>query len=43
MQILENWITYLGHVISKNGVKLDPKKLEVVRKFSKSKTLKNIK
>jgi len=33
----------LGHVISKDGVKPDPKKLEAVRQFPGPKTPKNIK
>jgi len=33
----------LGHVISKDGVKPDPKKLETVRQFPRPKTPKNIK
>jgi len=34
-------LTYLGHVISKKGVKPDPKKLEAVWQFLRSKTPKN--
>jgi len=33
----------LGHVINKDRVKPDPKKLEVVRQFPRPKTSKNIK
>jgi len=42
-EFLKNEITYLGHVISKDGVKPDPKKLEAVRQFPRPKTPKNIK
>ena len=34
---------YLGHVISKDGIKPDPKKLDAVRCFPRSKTPKKIK
>jgi len=41
---LKTEVIYLGHVISKDGVKPDPKKLEIVRQFPKpTKTPKNIK
>ena len=36
-------VTYLGHIISKNGVKPDPRKLEAVKLFPRPKTPKNIK
>jgi len=42
-EFLKTEIIYLGHVISKDGVKSDPKKLEAVRQFSRPKTPKNIK
>lgn len=42
MRIFEN-SSNLGHVISRDGVKLDPKKLEAVRQFPRPKTPKNIK
>jgi len=42
-EFLKNEVTYLNHVISKNGVKSDPKKLEAVRQFPGPKTSKNIK
>jgi len=42
-EFLKTEVTYLGHVISKDGVKPDPKKLEAVRQFPRPKTPKNIK
>jgi len=42
-EFLKTEVTYLGHVIGKDGVKPDPKKLEVVRQFPRLKTPKNIK
>jgi len=42
-EFLKIGVTYLGHVIHKDRVKPDPKKLEAVRQFPRSKTLKNIK
>ena len=36
-------ITYLGHVITQNGVKPDPRKIEAVKNFPLPKTRKNIK
>jgi len=42
-EFLKTEVTYLGHVISKDGVKPDPKKLEAVRQFPRFKTPKNIK
>jgi len=42
-EFLKTEVTYLGHVISKDRVKPDPKKLEVVRQFPRPKTPKNIK
>ena len=41
-EFLKTEVTYLGHVISKNGVKPDPKKLDAVRYFPRPKTSKNI-
>jgi hypothetical protein len=37
---LKTEVTYLGHVINKNGVKSDPKKLEAVKLFPQSKNIK---
>jgi len=42
-KFLRTEVTYLGHVISKDEVKPDPKKLEAVRQFPRPKTPKNIK
>jgi len=41
-EFLKTQVTYLGHVISRDGVKPDPKKLESVKQFPRSKTPKNI-
>jgi len=41
-EFLKNEVTYLGHIISKDRVKPDPKKLETVRQFPRLKTPKNI-
>ena len=40
---LRKEVAYLGHVISQDGVKPDPKKVEAVRKFPRPRTVKNIK
>lgn len=42
-EFLKTEVTYLGHVISRDGVRSDPKKLEAVRHFPRPKTPKNIK
>ena len=42
-EFLKSEVIYLRHIISKNGVKPDPKKLESMRQFSTPKTSKNIK
>lgn len=42
-EFLKSKVTYLGHVISKDGVKPDPKKLEAARHFPRPKTPRNIK
>ncbi|XP_070152508.1 uncharacterized protein [Polyergus mexicanus] len=42
-EFLKTEVTYLGHVISKDGVKPDPEKLEAVQRFPRPKTPKNIK
>jgi len=43
-KFLKTEITYLGHVISRDGVRPDPKKLEAVKQFPRRpKTPKNIK
>ena len=42
-EFLKTEVTYLGHVISKDGVRPDPKKLDAVRHFPRPKTPKNIK
>lgn len=42
-EFLKTEVTYLGHVIGKNGVKPDPKRLEAVKHFPRPKTTKNIK
>ena len=40
---LQKEVTYLGHVISKDGVRPNPKKLEAVEKFPVPATPKNVK
>lgn len=40
---LRKEVTYLGHVITKDGVKPDPQKVEAVRKFPRPRTPRNIK
>lgn len=42
-EFLKSKVTYLGHVIGKDGVRPNPKKLEAVRHFPRPKTPKNIK
>ena len=41
-EILKNKVCYLGHILSQDGVRLDPKKLEAVEKFPRPKNVKNI-
>ena len=40
---LRKEVCYLGHVITQEGVKPDPKKVEAVQKFPQPKNAKNIK
>ena len=40
---LRKEIAYLGHVITQDGVKPDPRKIEAVKKFPRPKTRRNIK
>ena len=42
-EFLKSEVTYLGHIISRDGVKPDPRKLEAVHHFPRPKTPKNIK
>ena len=42
-EFLKTEVTYLGHIISRDGVKPDPRKLEAVKSFPRPKTPKNIK
>ena len=42
-EFLRKEVTYLGHVINKNGVHPDPKKIEAVKNFPVPKNQKNIK
>ena len=41
-EFLKKAVVYLGHIISKDGLKPDPKKLEAVREFPKPKNVKGI-
>ena len=40
---LRKEVCYLGHVITQEGVKPDPKKVEAIQKFPQPKNAKNIK
>jgi hypothetical protein len=42
-EFLRKEVTYLGHIITENGVKPDPSKIKAVQKFPTTKNLKNIK
>ena len=42
-EFLRHEVSYLEHIISEDGVKPDPKKIEAVSKFPRSKKAKNIK
>ncbi|XP_033362977.1 uncharacterized protein LOC117241106 [Bombus vosnesenskii] len=42
-EFLRHEVNYLGHIISEDGVKPDPKKVEAVSKFPRPKRAKNIK
>ncbi|XP_046484824.1 uncharacterized protein [Neodiprion pinetum] len=42
-EFLRTEVKYLGHIISADGVKPDPKKIEAVKKFPVPKTTKNVK
>jgi len=42
-EFLRRKVTYLGHIISENGVKPDPRKIEAVAKFPTPTNAKNIK
>ena len=42
-KFLKKEVAYLGHVISREGVKPDPKKVEAVRKFPRPRNPKNVK
>ena len=42
-EFLRHEVNYLGHIISEDGVKPDPKKIEAVSKFPRPKKVKNIK
>lgn len=42
-EFLRKEVTYLGHIINKNGVKPDPKKLTAVKEFPTPRNSKNIK
>ena len=42
MLLLQKKITYLGHVVSEEGVEVDPKKTEAVKKWPVPKTVINV-
>ncbi|XP_043604719.1 uncharacterized protein LOC122577454 [Bombus pyrosoma] len=42
-ELLRHEVSYLGHIISEDGVKPDPKKIEAVSKFPRPKKARNIK
>lgn len=42
-EFLKREVMYLGHIISEDGVKPDPKKISAVKDFPKPKNAKNIK
>ncbi|XP_033363072.1 uncharacterized protein LOC117241209 [Bombus vosnesenskii] len=42
-EFLRHEVNYLGHIISEDGVKPDPKKVEAISKFPRPKRAKNIK
>ena len=35
-------IAYLGHIVSKQGIEVDPKKVEVIRKWPKPRTVTDV-
>nr|XP_034195201.1 uncharacterized protein LOC117611376 [Osmia lignaria] len=41
-ELLRKEVAYLGHIITEDGVKPDPKKIEAVKEFPVPKTVKNI-
>ena len=38
-EFFKSWVTYLGHTVSKNGIKTDPKKIEAIKKWPVPKTV----
>ena len=40
-ECLKNKVCYLGHILSQDGVRLDPRKLEAIDKFPRLKNVKN--
>ena len=41
-ELLKREVIYLGHIISEQGIKPDPKKIEAVKEFPRPKNIKNI-
>ena len=41
-EFLKTEVTYLGHVINKDGVRSNPEKLDAVKHFPRPKTLKKL-
>ena len=38
----KDWIAYLGHIFSKQGIEVDPKKVEVIKKWPKPNTVTDV-
>ena len=38
-KFFKSWVTYLGHIVSKNGIETDPKKIEAINKWPVPKTV----
>ena len=42
LELLKNKVGYLGHVVSQNGIEVNPKKVQAVQEFPTPKSLKNV-
>ena len=38
-EFLKSWITYLGHIVSKDGIEMDPKKITAIKEWPVPKTV----